>query len=298
MFLDKGYLVYIVDQTSVGRATQEDLTGYPLRIGSTSNITEVGFTNSQAADAYPQSQLHTQWPGPGVRGDPVFDVFESGFIPLTSNNTRQEISMRASGCELLNLIGPSFLVSHSIGAIHPILLSDECPSLVAGNVNLEPGNIPFESYVGNGTSSVGRTSARPFGLTVTNLNYSPPISNYTDLITETVGEDTPSSRSCIQQSNSTANYTIRTLPNLGKVPYVLFTGEASPHATYDHCVVNYLQQVGVSPEWIKMADVGVTGNGHFGYLELNSAAYFKVVEKWISGRANVLGGNEWHDWKV
>lgn len=292
MFLDLGYLVYIVDQTSVGRGTQEDLTGYPLRIGSTSNISEVGFTNPQAADAYPQSQLHNQWPGTGVRGDPVFDAFESGFMPLTSNNTRQEISMRASGCELLNLIGPSFLVSHSIGAIHPILLSDECPSLVAGNVNLEPGNIPFQAYVGNGSSSVGRTSARPFGLTVTNLNYNPPINNYTDLITETVGEDTPSLRSCILQSNSTANYTIHTLPNVARVPYVAFTGEASPHATYDHCVIQYLNQVGVKTDWVKLADVGVHGNGHFGYLESNNEKYFKVVEKWISKHAKRLGRNE------
>jgi hypothetical protein len=232
MFLDAGYLVYIVDQTSVGRGTQEDLTGYPLRIGSTSNISEVGFTNPEAADAYPQSQLHTQWPGSGVRGDAVFDAFESSFMPLTSNNTRQELSMRAAGCELLGLIGRSFLVSHSIGAIHPILLSDECPRLVAGNVNLEPGNIPFQSYVGNATSSVGRTSARPFGLTATNLNYNPPISNYSELITVTVGEDTPSKRSCILQSTADGN-TIHTLPNLAKIPYVAFTGEASPHATYE-----------------------------------------------------------------
>ncbi|KAE9367685.1 alpha/beta-hydrolase [Stipitochalara longipes BDJ] len=253
MFLDKGYLV----------------------LNRRPNV-QVGFTNVQAADAYPQSQLHTQWPGSGIYGDPIFDAFESGFIPLTSNNTRQELSMRYAGCELLSLIGPSFLVSHSIGAIHPILLSDECPSLVVGNVNLEPGNIPFESYVGNATSSVGRTAARPFGLTVTNLNYDPPISNYTDLITETVAEDTLALRSCIQQSNSTANYTIHTLPNVAKVPYVAFTGEASPHITYDHCVMNYLNQVGVNTNWIKMADVGVHGNARFGYLELNNAAYFML----------------------
>lgn len=43
MFLDLGYQVYVVDQTSVGRGTQEDLVGYPLRIGSTANISEVGF---------------------------------------------------------------------------------------------------------------------------------------------------------------------------------------------------------------------------------------------------------------
>lgn len=264
MFLDKGYLLYIIDQTSVGHGSQNDIIGYPSQIG-TANISEVGFTHVQAADAYPQSQLHTQWPGPGVHRDAVFDAFETGFIPLTSNNTRQELSMRYAGCELMSLIGPSFLISHSIGAVHPILLSDECPSLVVGNVNLEPGNIPFESYVGNATSSVGRTAARPFGLTVTNLNYDPLISNYTDLVTETVGEVTPSLRSCIQQANSTAKYTIHMLPNVAKVPYVALTGEATPHITYDHCVINYLNQVGVKTDWIKMADVGVRGNAHFGY---------------------------------
>lgn len=309
MFLDRGYQVYVVDQTSVGRGSQADLTGYPLRIGSTANISEVqyifhchwynrdlpfveqvGFTAPEIADAYPQSQNHTQWPGTGLRGDPIFDAFESGFIPLTNNNTRQEISMRAAGCKLLQLIGPSFLISHSIGAIHPIVISDECPDLVLGNVNIEPGNIPFESYTGNATSSVGRTAARPFGLTVHNLNYYPPISESTELITETVGEDTPAKRSCIQQSTA-ANHTIHTLPNVAKVPYVAFTGEASPHITYEHCVIQYLEQVGVNATWIKMADVGVHGNAHFGFLEKNNVQYFKVVEKWIKKAANGISSN-------
>ncbi|KAL3424965.1 hypothetical protein PVAG01_04246 [Phlyctema vagabunda] len=288
-FLDAGYMVYIVDQTSVGRATQNDLTGYPLRIGSTSEITEKGFTAPETANAYPQSQLHTQWPGTGLKGDPIFDAFEANFMPLTSNNTRQELSMRASGCELLKLIGPSFLVSHSIGAVHPVLLSDECPSLVAGNVNLEPGNIPFQSYVGNATSSVGRTSARPFGLTVTNLNFNPPVSNYTDLVTVTVGEDTPAKRSCILQSNSTAGYTVRTLPNLATVPYVAITGEASPHATYDHCVIDFLSQAGVKADWIKLGEIGIKGNGHFGFIEKNNAAIYQVAEKWIRAQAKRIG---------
>ena len=43
MFLDLGYQVYVIDQTSVGRGTAEDLTGYPLRFGSTANISEVLF---------------------------------------------------------------------------------------------------------------------------------------------------------------------------------------------------------------------------------------------------------------
>ena len=62
-FLELGYAVYLVDQTSVGRATQEDLTGYPLRIGSTAEIAQSGFTVPEFENAYPQSRLHTQWPG-------------------------------------------------------------------------------------------------------------------------------------------------------------------------------------------------------------------------------------------
>jgi hypothetical protein len=54
-------------------------------------------------------------------------------------------------------------------------------------------------------------------------------------------------------------------------------------------VIDFLNQAGVKTDWIKMADVGVHGNGHFGYLESNSDDYFKVVEKWITKQAKTLG---------
>ncbi|KAL8747562.1 MAG: hypothetical protein Q9184_007584 [Pyrenodesmia sp. 2 TL-2023] len=62
-FLDLGYAVYIIDQTSVGRANERDIPGYPLRIRSTAKIAERGFTAPEIANDYPQSQLHIQWPG-------------------------------------------------------------------------------------------------------------------------------------------------------------------------------------------------------------------------------------------
>lgn len=276
-FLDLGYQVYLLDQTSVGRGSEEDQTDFVMRIGSTAEISEKGFTAPQITDAYPQSQNHTQWPGTGLQGDPVFDAFESTFIPLTSNTTAQELSMRASGCALLQLVGSSFLVSHSIGAIHPILLSNDCPDLVAGNINLEPATIPFQSYTGNATSSVGWSSARPWGLTTTAIDYVPAISNYTELNTTVVGEDTPAQRSCIMQVEPAAQ-----LPNISSVPYVALTGSASPHMTYDSCVIDYLKQVGGSPEWIKLGeDRGIYGNGHFGHLELNNLEIAAVIHQWI-----------------
>ncbi|CAD0089969.1 unnamed protein product [Aureobasidium vineae] len=275
-FLDYGYQVYIIDQTSVGRGSAEDLDDYVMRIGSTAEITEKGFTAPELTNAYPQSQQHTQWPGSGVKGDSVFDAFESTFIPLTSNLTIQELSMRSSGCQLLSLIGPSFLISHSIGALHPLLLSNDCPALVAGNINLEPGNIPFQSYVGNTTSSVGRTSARPWGMTNTHVTYEPAISDSSELTYELVGDDTPAKRSCYMQTG-----TIHKLTEIAKVKYVALTGSASPHITYEHCVIDFLEQAGVATEWIKLADKGIVGNGHFGYLEKNSPQIAGVVHEWI-----------------
>lgn len=81
-------------------------------------------------------------------GDPIFDAFLATFIPLTSNTTRQELSTRGDGCELLSRIGLSFLISHSFGAQFATLISDQCPDFIVGNINVEPSNIPFESYVG------------------------------------------------------------------------------------------------------------------------------------------------------
>ncbi|KAL8878981.1 MAG: hypothetical protein Q9192_008330, partial [Flavoplaca navasiana] len=292
--------------TSVGRATQEDLPGYPLRIGSTAEIAQRGFTVPELTNAYPQSQLHTQWPGvsgvpydvmtccpsadkfhawrnhadgeqKGIIGDPIFDAFAAQFIPLTTNLTRQELSMRASGCELLSLIGPSYLISHSIGALHPILLSDQCPQLVAGNINVEPATIPFQSYTGNATSAVGRTPARPWGLTNTKITYDPPANAPSDLKKLDTETDTPALRSCIYQAKPA-----RKLPQIAKVPYVALTGEASPHITYDQCVVNYLRQAGVKVDWIKLGEIGIHGNGHFSFLEKNNLQIAEVVETWIN----------------
>ena len=93
--------------------------------------------------------------------DSIFDVFLATFIPLTSNLTRQELSMRTAGCDLLARIGPSFLVSHFYRRALFCSSERSVPEYVVGNVNVEPATIPFESYSGNASSSVSRTANRP-----------------------------------------------------------------------------------------------------------------------------------------
>ena len=229
-------------------------------------------------DDYPQAKLHTQWPGTGRIGSPDFEALSALALPLTTNNVLQETSMRNAGCALLRIIGKSFLISHSIGAAYPILMSDECPDLIAGNLNLEPTTQPFESIFGPPSSpNSGKSPNRKWGLTNPPLTYSPAANRPEDLKPVMVGEDTAGKRSCVQQPDPP-----RTLPNINRVPYMALTGEASQHAASDHCIINYLRQAGGKPEWIKLWEVGIKGNGHFGYLEKNSERIAKVAEKWLN----------------
>lgn len=296
LFLDRGYAVYIVDITANGRSGQNDLAQYsPLRVSSTVSIHENGFTAPEDLDAYPQSQGHDQWVGNGTMGDAVFDAFFAATTPLTSNTTAQELSMRASGCELLALIGPrpAYVVSHSAGATYAALLSDECPERVRATINLEPGNIPFQSLVGNATvPSVGRTRTRPWGLTNTRITYDPPVQDDSKVGDEIrvveVGVDLTGNRSCFLQdvSGNNATTAARTLTQIATVPYIMFTAANSPHITYDHCMYSFLEQAGVKDvTWIQLGrDRGIEGNGHFFFLESNSEEIFKVVAEEIDKR--------------
>jgi hypothetical protein len=278
-YLDQGYQVYIVDIPANGRSSQQLLSKYPLRIGSTDVINEQGFTAPENFDQYPQADLHTQWPGNGSRGDPIFDAFTAANGPISSSNAAVENTMRTSGCQLLSMIGQSYTVCHSAGCTYTAIWSDACPDLLRANINIEPGNIPFASLMGNSTvPGVGRTSSRPCGLTYTPLQFDPPVTNCSAITTAEVGPDTPAKRSCILQTG-----TIHKLTQLGKVPYVMVTGEASPHATYDHCFVEYFKQMGITNyQWIELADIGIKGNGHFMFLEKNNLEIAAAISRGLT----------------
>ena len=41
------------------------------------------------------------------------------------------------------------------------------------------------------------------------------------------------------------------------MPILVLTSEASYHAPYDHCTVKFLEQAGVKPTFIRLADQGI-----------------------------------------
>jgi acetyl esterase/lipase len=99
---------------------------------------------------------------------------------------------------------------------------------------------------------------------------------------------------CFQQTEPA-----RKLINLVDIPVLAVTSEASYHAQYDNCSVEYLRQAGVSVEHIRLADVGIhglvapgkfcsranseTGNGHMFFMEKNGIQIAdQVIRPWIS----------------
>lgn len=56
------------------------------------------------------------------------------------------------------------------------------------------------------------------------------------------------------------------------------------HAPYDHCTVKYLQQAGLKPAWISLADLGIHGNSHVMMQEKNNEEIAGVIYGWPAPR--------------
>lgn len=50
---------------------------------------------------------------------------------------------------------------------------------------------------------------------------------------------------------------------------------------FDHLTVRFLEQAGVKPTFIRLADVGIRGNGHMLQLEKNNHDIAKVMMDWL-----------------
>ena len=117
----------------------------------------------------------------------------------------------------------------------------------------------------------------PYGITAMPLAYSPPAKDASELkFVQQDKADAPDLVRCYAQAEPA-----RQLPNLQKMPILVLTAQASYHAPYDHCTVNYLRQAGVTPTYIRLADLGIEGNSHVMMLEKNNKEIAAVIAKWL-----------------
>jgi pimeloyl-ACP methyl ester carboxylesterase len=109
------------------------------------------------------------------------------------------------------------------------------------------------------------------------LTYAPAVKDAAELAIEREdAPDGPGLATCWRQKAPA-----RALPNLQKMPILVLSAEASYHAPYDHCTVKFLQQAGVKPSFVKLADLGIHGNSHVMMLEKNSREIAAVIAKWL-----------------
>ncbi|KAK0231145.1 Alpha/beta hydrolase family-domain-containing protein [Armillaria fumosa] len=270
-FLGEGYELYLVDVPNRGRsAWHQGIDGLQLTLDAVE--VESRFTATERYNIWPQAALHTQWPGNGSVGDPIFDNFYAATVPSLVSDPESSEKIKVAGSALLDKIGPAIIMVHSQSGSYGWILADARPSLVKAVIALEPIGPPFMNAV-----FPPLTPARPYGITETPLQYSPPINSPDELVRDLVYHNTAVNVFCYRQASPA-----RQLVNLIDIPILMVTSESSYHTTYDNCTADYLVQAGVTVDHINLAGIGIHGNGHMMFMERNRKQLARdVVQKWL-----------------
>jgi len=282
-FVRQGYAVYVVDQPGRGRSGYLSAAYGPDRNVERGNSAS-RFVAQEKFNLWPQAHLHTQWPGTGEPDDDTSMQLASGQLPAIASFTKQQFLNRDTLVALLEKIGPSILMVHSQAGAFGWPVADARPDLVKAILAIEPNGPPFYSveFVGAPTWFKQGAVGLDYGITSVPLTYAPPVGSAVALdVVVQEKPDAPDLVRCYAQKEPA-----RQLPNLQKMPILVLTSEASYHAPYDHCTVKYLQQAGVKPSFIRLADLGIHGNSHVMMLEKNNKEIAAVIAKWLDETFN------------
>jgi len=226
-----------------------------------------------------QAHLHTQWPGNGEPNDPVTLQMVGSYVPEIEDFTKQQFLNRDALVALLDKIGPSILLVHSQAGAFAWPVADARPDLVKAIIGVEPNGPPVHSVELIGAPDWFKEGpvSLPYGISGVPLSYAPAVNNQSDLSFVKEGKaDAPDLVTCWKQAEPA-----RQLPNLQKMPIMVLTSEASYHAPYDHCTVRFLQQAGIKPTWIRLAELGIKGNSHVMMQEKNNKEIAAVISQWL-----------------
>jgi pimeloyl-ACP methyl ester carboxylesterase len=277
-FVRAGYAVYVVDQPGRGRS------GYlPATYGAARNVESnnsfARFVSQEKSKLWPQAALHTQWPGSGTPDDPATRQVMASQLPAIGSFEKQQFLNRDALIALFERIGPGILLVHSQAGAFAWPVADARPDLIKAILAIEPNGPPVHGveFVGAPNWFKEGPASLPYGITAVPLAYAPAVKNASELeFVRDQKADAPDLVTCWKQKEPA-----RQLPNLQKMPILVLTSEASYHAPYDHCTVRYLQQAGIKPSVIRLADIGIRGNSHVMMLEKNNKDIAGVIAKWL-----------------
>ena len=277
-FARRGYAVYVVDQPGRGRSGYLTEAYGPQTLAD-GESGQRRYLQQEKFKLWPQAHLHTQWPGSGAPDDPVTLQMVGSYVPEIKDFTKQQFLNRDALVALLDKIGPSILMVHSQAGAFAWPVADARPDLVKAIVGVEPNGPPVHSVKLVGAPDWFKEGpvSLPFGVSGVPLTYAPAVKDASELVFVREDKaDAPDLVTCWKQAEPA-----RQLPNLQKMPIMIMTSEASYHAPYDHCTVKYLQQAGVKPTWIKLAELGIKGNSHVMMQEKNNKEIAAVIYQWL-----------------
>lgn len=283
-FVARGFAVYLVDQPGRGRSAYHP--DYGASVLRDADTIAGRFTSPERKPLYPQATLHTQWPGAGVTGDAEYDQFYASQVPSMEDMATLEAMMRAAGAALLDRIGPALLLTHSQGGPFGWTIADARPSLVRAVLAIEPNGAPLYEVKFTGAPRWFEDEAigRPWGITRGPLAFDPPARSADEMKFQRQDvADAPELVQCWLQAGEA-----RKLANLAGIPILIVTAEASYHAPYDHCTSAFLRQAGVEHDFVRLADVGIRGNGHMMMLEKNNLEIARFLEDWVRRRVTAV----------
>ncbi|KAK3391526.1 Alpha/Beta hydrolase protein [Sordaria brevicollis] len=261
---------------------------------------------------WPAAKTHTQWPGSGIRGDPIFERYFNQLIPMHMDSCERQAAAQEAVESLLRFLKrPAILIGHGSGANVAWLAADVARDFVHAIVAVEPLGPPFGSALETKNGKMGPTSnfrklngTRQYGLADIPIQFAPPVAapeSFEELLDEKTAPYQPiqvtkfyakgrQGKFCFEQvpvGLPPAAAEPRKLPNLVGIPQLVITAEASFHRVFDWATVHFLRQAGATVKYHKLEQHGIHGNGHLCFLEENSNSVANHVLNWLHEEASV-----------
>ena len=319
--VQEGFKVYVVDRPGHGRSPiHPDIHGGFAPTAMVLEQLAGRFTPPSANPAQTPNEFqknHTQWPGVGNVGSPDLDQLAAGLggsyvvqapaagaqggaaagrqagaggaapggggrgaqggPPQPSNQgpagqpNVAHLAWRQAGADLLDKIGPAIIMTHSAGGPFGLLVAEARPNLVKATVIIE----------GAGSGFAG---GNRWGMSSIPVTYDPPVSDPSTIRTKWVPGTEPGIAGYFLQEEPA-----RKLPNLKNTKVLFVTAEASFASPGNPGGAAFLKQAGVVAEELRLASLGIMGNGHMMMAEKNSREVLQPLIDWMT--KHVTGSN-------